>query len=51
MLAEVAWSPAAMAATFVCGSPSFVETVARALVLLGHEPQSIKTERFGPTGG
>jgi ferredoxin-NADP reductase len=32
---------------FVCGPTGFVETVARALVDLGHEPQSVKTERFG----
>jgi len=51
MLAETAWSPASMPATYVCGPTSFVETVSSALVLLGHEARSIKTERFGPTGG
>jgi ferredoxin-NADP reductase len=51
MLAEVAWSPTSSPATFVCGSTPFVEAVARALVLLGHEANSVKTERFGPTGG
>ena len=51
MLAETAWAPASMPLTFVCGPTSFVETVANALVLLGHEAKSIKTERFGPTGG
>jgi ferredoxin-NADP reductase len=51
MLAETAWSTASMPATFVCGPTSFVEAVARALVLLGHESKRIKTERFGPTGG
>ena len=34
---------------FVCGPTGFVETVARFLVELGHEPQSVKTERFGGT--
>jgi ferredoxin-NADP reductase len=51
MLAEVAWSPADAPATFVCGPTPFVEAVARALVLLGHEAKRVKTERFGPTGG
>jgi ferredoxin-NADP reductase len=31
----------------VCGPTGFVEAVARALVDLGHDPQSVKTERFG----
>jgi ferredoxin-NADP reductase len=51
MLAESAWAPAGMPATFVCGPTSFVEAVSRALVVLGHDSKSIKTERFGPTGG
>jgi ferredoxin-NADP reductase len=36
---------------YVCGPTPFVESVADALVLLGHPPDRIKTERFGPTGG
>ncbi|MFZ0013103.1 MAG: ferredoxin reductase [Acidimicrobiia bacterium] len=36
---------------FVCGPTAFVETVATTLIELGHRPDSIKTERFGPTGG
>ena len=28
-----------------------VESVASALVLIGYPPTSVKTERFGPTGG
>jgi ferredoxin-NADP reductase len=51
MLADVAWPPAAAPATFVCGPTPFVEAVARALLLLGHPGNRIKTERFGPTGG
>jgi ferredoxin-NADP reductase len=35
---------------FVCGPTPFVESVARSLVLLGHAPSQVKTERFGPTG-
>jgi ferredoxin-NADP reductase len=44
--------PATLAPTcFVCGPTGFVETVADILVALGHEPQRVKTERFGPSGG
>jgi ferredoxin-NADP reductase len=50
MLAEVGFhDPGAIA--YVCGPTGFVETVASALVDLGHEPGRIRTERFGPTGG
>ncbi len=35
---------------FVCGPTPFVETVADLLVDLGHDPDRIRTERFGPTG-
>jgi ferredoxin-NADP reductase len=51
VLAEVAWPPATAGLTFVCGSTGLVETVATALVGLGHAAGQIKTERFGPTGG
>jgi ferredoxin-NADP reductase len=51
MLAEVAWPADARARTYVCGSTGFVEAVSGALVALGHDPGTIRTERFGPTGG
>ena len=51
MLAEVGPGPAERPNMYVCGPTPFVEAVAEALVRLGHEPQAIKTERFGPTGG
>jgi ferredoxin-NADP reductase len=51
MLAEVAWPPAERPHMFVCGPTPLVEAVAAALVELGHDPASVKTERFGPTGG
>jgi len=35
---------------YVCGPTPFVESVADAMVLLGHPAGRIKTERFGPTG-
>ncbi|MFC8038042.1 ferredoxin reductase [Paenarthrobacter sp. NPDC057355] len=36
---------------FVCGQTVFVEAVADWLVMAGYSPESIKTERFGGTGG
>jgi ferredoxin-NADP reductase len=36
---------------FVCGPTGFVEAAADLLVDAGQEPRTIKTERFGPTGG
>jgi ferredoxin-NADP reductase len=51
MLREVAWLPEERPLAFVCGPTPLVETVATALVQLGHNPNLIKTERFGPTGG
>jgi ferredoxin-NADP reductase len=51
MLEEVAPSPEERQLVFVCGPTPLVETVATALVELGHDPARVKTERFGPTGG
>jgi len=51
MLSESAWAAATMPMTFVCGPTSFVESVAGGLVLLGYPSNTVKTERFGPTGG
>jgi ferredoxin-NADP reductase len=51
MLADVGPGPAERPRIYVCGPTPFVESVAEALVRLGHDPQAIKTERFGPTGG
>ena len=51
MLEEVAWPSEQRPLAFVCGPTPLVETVATALVELGHDPARIKTERFGPTGG
>jgi ferredoxin-NADP reductase len=43
--------PAAMRPrVFICGPTPLVESAARILSELGHEPGLIKTERFGPTG-
>jgi len=35
---------------YVCGPTAFVEAMSDSLVALGHAPERIKTERFGPTG-
>jgi ferredoxin-NADP reductase len=51
LLREVAWTPEQHPLTYVCGPTSLVESVAAELVVLGHDPARVKTERFGPTGG
>jgi ferredoxin-NADP reductase len=51
VLEETAWPASSMPSAFVCGPTPFVESVAAALVLLGYPTTSVKTERFGPTGG
>ena len=51
MLADTAWRPAEKPIAFTCGPTALVETVANHLLELGYEPERVKTERFGPTGG
>jgi ferredoxin-NADP reductase len=51
ILREVAWPAAEAPQVFVCGSTRFVDAAADGLVRLGYEPEWIKTERFGATGG
>jgi ferredoxin-NADP reductase len=51
MLDAVGPGPDASPRTYVCGPTPFVEAVASLLVGLGHRPATVKTERFGPTGG
>lgn len=36
---------------YVCGPTGFVEKVAASLVVLGHAPERVRTERFGDSGG
>ena len=50
MLEEVGPPPQERPHVFVCGPTGFVEAVADALVEIGHDPDSIHAERFGPTG-
>jgi ferredoxin-NADP reductase len=50
MLSDIVWPPSERPLVFVCGPTPFTESVATQLVELGHEPERIRTERFGPTG-
>jgi ferredoxin-NADP reductase len=51
MLEAVGPAPERRPLVFVCGPTPFVEHVADLCVALGHEAGSVRTERFGPTGG
>jgi ferredoxin-NADP reductase len=51
MVHEVAWLQEQRPQAFICGPTSFVESAATLLVESGYNPLSIKTERFGATGG
>ncbi len=50
LLSQVVPAPHDGPLVYICGPTAFVETAAQTLVELGHEPNRIKTERFGPTG-
>lgn len=47
LLRATTWPPDAGATTYVCGPTPFVETTANLLVDAGHDPATIRTERFG----
>ena len=49
MIADVSPGPGARA--YVCGPTSYVERANDLLVAGGHDPNEIRAERFGPTGG
>jgi ferredoxin-NADP reductase len=51
MLEAVGPGPAARPRVYVCGPTPFVEAVSDLLVQAGHNPRSVRAERFGPTGG
>jgi ferredoxin-NADP reductase len=51
MLREIGAVPDRRPLLYVCGPTGFVEHVAGLLVDLGHDPHTVKTERFGPSGG
>ncbi|HTZ88615.1 MAG TPA: ferredoxin reductase [Solirubrobacteraceae bacterium] len=50
MLTQLGPAPGARPLVFVCGPTTFVEHTADALVALGHAPERIHAERFGPSG-
>jgi ferredoxin-NADP reductase len=50
-LAVGGWPPGSGARAYVCGPTAFVEAVAGLLADQGHDTSSVRTERFGPTGG
>jgi ferredoxin-NADP reductase len=50
LLRALAWPPTQRPQIYICGPTAFVEAIAGALVDLGHDPNRIRTERFGPTG-
>lgn len=50
VLRDACFAPDVRAHVLVCGPTPFVELVADTLVDLGHDPDVIRTERFGPTG-
>ena len=49
LLESVSFPPSARPHAFVCGPTALVELVATWLVELGHPPENVRTERFGPT--
>jgi ferredoxin-NADP reductase len=51
LLAANGFPPAQSPAIYICGPTAFVESVSGFLVELGYDSLSIKTERFGPSGG
>ncbi|HEY7223806.1 MAG TPA: ferredoxin reductase [Micromonosporaceae bacterium] len=48
-LGAMGWPAQSEPACYVCGPTGFVEAAADLLVAAGHDPQRIRTERFGPT--
>lgn len=51
ILEAVSWVPGEEPRIFICGPTALVESVATQFREMGHAPERIKTERFGPTGG
>ncbi|GGP03370.1 ferredoxin reductase [Nonomuraea glycinis] len=50
-LAESGWPADFEPDCYVCGPTGFVEVAADLLLDLGHAPEHVRTERFGPSGG
>ena len=51
MLDEVGFPAQARSHVFICGPTGLVESAGQHLLDIGYDPSSIKTERFGPSGG
>jgi ferredoxin-NADP reductase len=51
LLRDVAWPATEQPHVFICGSTRFVDAAADGLVRHGYDPRSVRTERFGATGG
>ena len=49
MLDDVGFAARERPQVFICGPAGLVETAGQLLVELGHEPELVKTERFGPS--
>jgi ferredoxin-NADP reductase len=50
LLDMLAWGPANRPHIYICGPNGFVEAISQHLVMAGHDPRQIRTERFGPSG-
>jgi ferredoxin-NADP reductase len=50
LLQQVAWAPSERPLVYICGPTGFVEAAAQSLVDQGHDPERVRTERFGATG-
>jgi ferredoxin-NADP reductase len=50
LITAATWPPDAAPTTYVCGPTPFVEAAADLMVDAGHDPATIRTERFGGTG-
>jgi len=49
LLQRATFTAAERPRVYICGPNGFVEAAANALVTLGHAPERIRTERFGPS--
>ena len=50
LIADAAWPPSRSPTCYICGPTPFVESAAELLTSAGYPAESIRTERFGPTG-
>lgn len=51
LIANTTWPSKLSPTCYVCGPTPFVESAAGFLSACGNQPDKIRTERFGPTGG